>query len=498
MKYDYVVIGAGVSGLTTAIILAKNGYRVALVEKSKRTAPLMKGFKRDGIFFDTGFHYLGGLGDGEIMDILFRYLGIAGRLTKEPFDQEGFDVFRLGKSGSEFRFPYGYERIQDRFHEVFPRKEDKWAVDHYFSAIKENCQKSPYLNLDADLSLLQSFRGVHGPSLKEVLDSLTDNDLLKYVLSLHCFLHGVPPTEVSFAQHACIVGPYYSCVHGLEGGGLSLTEAFNSELGRLDVEVHCGRRVSEILFSHQGAVAGVRLANGGVLECTGCVSTVHPQSLLDLVPASFFRASYVARLKSLEETFSAYIVYGDCRAPLEGRGRSNLVLSPGIGFPLFRENGPLQERLFFVSLPTERGERSPGRGVMVLCQASTAEAKRWCDAPRGVRPPDYLRFKEAVTEKIKKHFEAMCPEWAGRIVYMECATPLTLKEQANSPYGSLYGVKHRIEQYNPLPLTRLGNLFLAGQSIVAPGVLGAMISGFVACGSIIGHELLRKDLKRCL
>jgi len=49
-----------------------------------------------------------------------------------------------------------------------------------------------------------------------------------------------------------------------------------------------------------------------------------------------------------------------------------------------------------------------------------------------------------------------------------------------------------------LPLTRLGNLFLAGQSIVAPGVLGAMISGFVACGSIIGHELLRKDLKRCL
>ena len=228
MRYDYVVIGAGVSGLTASIILAKNGFRVALVEKSKRTAPLLRGFKRRGIFFYTGFHYAGGLGDGEILDTLFRYLGIASRVTKEPFKQEGFDVFRFGNSDSEFRFPYGYERIQERFHEVFPREEDKRAADRYFSAIQDSCHEFPYLNLDADFSLLQSFRGMHGPSLTEVLYSLTDNSLLKYVLSLHCFLHGVPPAEVSFAQHACIVGPYYSSVYGLEGGGLRLTEAFNS------------------------------------------------------------------------------------------------------------------------------------------------------------------------------------------------------------------------------------------------------------------------------
>jgi all-trans-retinol 13,14-reductase len=47
-------------------------------------------------------------------------------------------------------------------------------------------------------------------------------------------------------------------------------------------------------------------------------------------------------------------------------------------------------------------------------------------------------------------------------------------------------------------VTRLGNLYLAGQSIVAPGVLGAMISGFVACGSFLGHDRLRSELKKCL
>jgi all-trans-retinol 13,14-reductase len=37
MKYDYVIIGAGVSGMTAALILAKNGFDVALVEKSNNT-----------------------------------------------------------------------------------------------------------------------------------------------------------------------------------------------------------------------------------------------------------------------------------------------------------------------------------------------------------------------------------------------------------------------------------------------------------------------------
>jgi len=498
MKYDYVVIGAGVSGMTAAIILAKNGHRVALVEKSTRTAPLLRGFVRQGVFFDTGFHYLGALGDGEIMSTLFRYLGIADKVTKEPFDPEGFDVFRFQGSKPEFRFPYGYERIRKRFHEVFPQAKDKKAVDDYFNAVKENYDKFPYLNLDADLSLTQALRGVHGPSLQETLDALTDNRFLKYILTLHCFLHGVSPEEVSFTQHACIVGPYYLSAYGLEGGGRSLSKAFDSQIEQLDVRVYCGQEVSEILLSPQRAVRGVRLANEEVLECTGCVSTLHPHSLLALVPASLFRRSFVSRLKTLEETTSAYIVYGDWQSPRKYLERSNLILSPGPGYPLIRENGPVEERIFFISFPQKEGRNASDHGAMVLCQAHPKETEHWNGSRPGKRPADYLRFKEQITARIEQHVELTCPELTGQINYLGCCTPLTLKEKTNSPYGSLYGAKHRIEQYNPLPVTRLGNLYLAGQSIVAPGVLGAMISGFVACGSFVGHDRLRAELKKCL
>ena len=50
MNYDYVVIGGGVSGMTTALILAKHGCRVALVERSKKIAPTIRGL-REAAFF---------------------------------------------------------------------------------------------------------------------------------------------------------------------------------------------------------------------------------------------------------------------------------------------------------------------------------------------------------------------------------------------------------------------------------------------------------------
>jgi all-trans-retinol 13,14-reductase len=158
----------------------------------------------------------------------------------------------------------------------------------------------------------------------------------------------------------------------------------------------------------------------------------------------------------------------------------------------------LEERIHFISIPHEGERKSSDQGAMVLCQANPKEMERWNGSSPGKRPTDYLRFKEEITARIGRHLEPACPEFEGRIRYLECCTPLTLKEKTNSPFGSLYGAKHRLEQYNPLPVTRLGNLYLAGQSIVAPGVLGAMISGFVACGSFIGHDRLRAELKRCL
>jgi all-trans-retinol 13,14-reductase len=40
-------------------------------------------------------------------------------------------------------------------------------------------------------------------------------------------------------------------------------------------------------------------------------------------------------------------------------------------------------------------------------------------------------------------------------------------------------------------------VYLAGQAVTAPGVLGAALSGFVTCGTILGHDRIMKELMEC-
>ena len=99
-------------------------------------------------------------------------------------------------------------------------------------------------------------------------------------------------------------------------------------------------------------------------------------------------------------------------------------------------------------------------------------------------------------EKLCQYIAAVNPELSENIRFTECSTALTLRDYSHSPFGSLYGVKHKVGQYNPLPLTKAKGLFLAGQAIAAPGILGAVVSAFLVCGIIIGHYRVLKELKK--
>jgi len=64
-KYDTIIIGSGLGGLMTALILAKEGRKVAIVEKNKQFGGNLQSFFRDGVLFDTGVHYVGSLEKGQ-------------------------------------------------------------------------------------------------------------------------------------------------------------------------------------------------------------------------------------------------------------------------------------------------------------------------------------------------------------------------------------------------------------------------------------------------
>jgi len=494
MKYDFIVIGAGISGITSAITLARNGYQVALLEKADRTAPLIRGFSRRGVHFDTGFHYTGGLGEGEPLDIFFRYLGLSSLITSFPFAEEGFDVLNCERPDFEFRVPTGYTRLREKLCETFPA--DCAAIGSYLDQVRSTCAAMPYLNLDMEIDPNALLGRILGPTLKETLDALTGNVLLKSLLSMHSLLYGVSCDEVSFAQHAAIVGNYYQSARGIRGGGLSLARACDARLAELGVDVLCSQEVTGITVGPGGAVSGVQLANGNALDCKAVIATVHPRTLLKLAPEGTFRPAYRKRLGDLEETVSAFLCFVVSKNPLPSLAGVNRFLLPDTECVCQLGGRPIGEAPLYLSGAYREGEIEP-HGFIGICPALFSETAPWAASHFGKRPQEYRRFKEQALGRMQNQIERVYPDLAGNMEFIEGSTPLTIRDYCSTPSGGLYGVKHMVGQFNPHPATRIPGLFLAGQAVVAPGVMGAVISGLLACGTILGHELIRKELKAC-
>jgi phytoene dehydrogenase-like protein len=74
---DIVIIGAGLSGLTTAIILARAGRSVTVFEQSSKVGGRARTENIDGFYFNHGPHvlYLGGAGAKILRELGIKYRG---------------------------------------------------------------------------------------------------------------------------------------------------------------------------------------------------------------------------------------------------------------------------------------------------------------------------------------------------------------------------------------------------------------------------------------
>ena len=58
-KFDVIIIGSGMSGLTTAVLLAQHDLKVLVLEKHFKVGGFTHTFKRKNYEWDVGIHYIG-------------------------------------------------------------------------------------------------------------------------------------------------------------------------------------------------------------------------------------------------------------------------------------------------------------------------------------------------------------------------------------------------------------------------------------------------------
>ena len=77
MSEKVVIIGGGLGGLTTGLILQRNGYDVTVLDMGVQIGGCLQCFTRKGAKFETGMHFIGSAAPGQTMDRLFRYFGLS-------------------------------------------------------------------------------------------------------------------------------------------------------------------------------------------------------------------------------------------------------------------------------------------------------------------------------------------------------------------------------------------------------------------------------------
>lgn len=460
-KHDTIVIGGGVAGLACALLRARHDERVVVVEQSPHVSPALSGFARQGTYLDSGFHYVGSMGPEGLTRHLLQELGLTGALNGAVRMPDTVDHVRFLKPAFDFCFPQGWEALERDLGHAFPTEGD--SVKSFLAEVRSLWEQSRTLFLrDHDRSLGTLFLSA-GRSLQEVLDGCTGNPVLQGLLSSHGILYGAVPRETSLLFHSQIVGSYYESACLIQGGGRAWVEVFTKALGEANVELLCGRKVARICLDDRGAFTAVELETGERMPADRCISTIHPKLMLEMVPNTFSPA-YRRRIRELEETPSAVVLYGRCPA---ASFVGNLIVA---GEPSEMPDWmllPVEKRPLFISSPLGKG------GVSVICPA------RLADVPDSARAVDYQDWKRGLADRLMKRLSSCAHDLVGDFELLEVATPLTFRDRLGSPDGGLYGVKHRLVDMPLLPRTAAKGLYLSGQAVAAPGVLGVLCASFL-------------------
>ncbi|MEE9913383.1 MAG: NAD(P)/FAD-dependent oxidoreductase [Deltaproteobacteria bacterium] len=483
---NIVIIGSGVGGLSTGILLALLNFRVTVVEKNHEPGGLMRSYTRRGIDCPVGVHYVGALDQSEPLGKMFHILGIP---VEDLFYRMGNPAVTDRYIFDDFVFdlPTGLAAYEKNLREACPA--DNAALDALMRSLREIAGRmlatSFFLNQGDPFQNVDYFR-----PMGDVLDELAASPRLRAILAVPCQLIGVQLNDCPVIFHHMVAAGYLFSSWRLKDGGSRMADVFAARFAGLGGRLVLNSAVRTINL-RQGKVAGVSLATGGDLPADAVVAAIHPKALLGLLPENALRASLRERILTLTETDGVIAV----QAALDAE--SHAALDHNIYRLHCNEQGFIEDGIFYQI----RKSNQPGTHLLsIITRSLYGEWSRWENTVSGRRGADYEEKKQYMARDLLNKAEALFGPLKNLRV-LDVFTPLTLRDYMNCPEGSCYGVLRcarqllKIASLNNLPI---GGLCLAGQNAMAPGVLGSILGSFSAVRQLAGDERFAREFSGLL
>ena len=490
-----VIIGSGLGGLSCGLILGRNGYDVTVLEQGAQVGGCLQCFRRQGVKFETGMHFIGSADEGQVLNRLLRYLGVFDDIRLSRLDTTGYNVVAL--QGQQFRFANGRDAFIETLAADFPRERD--GLNRYFDLVERVAAASSmhtFRQADRDASPLNTEYQLC--STNEVIDRCISDPLLRNVLVGDLSLYAAEYDKTPFSTHAFIADFYNRSAFRIVGGSDGIAASLVRRIHEGGGEVRCRQQVRRIVCDASG-VTGVE-TDGQFYPAEIVIAAIHPARVLELCDSPLLRPAYRHRVEALPQTPGIFAVYLRFKPETMPYLNSN--------YYGYRQSSPWDCEhytdadwprgylyMHFCSEPRQRW----ATGGVVMSYMRFDEVVRWKGTSVGRRGADYEQMKR---ERAERLIDALCcdfPHLRESIAGYETSTPLTYLDYTGTERGASYGIARDIH-LGPAGRvhhrTKVPRLLLAGQNINSHGILGVLVGSIVACSELLTSEHIFNDIMK--
>jgi len=511
-KYDVIVIGAGIGGLTCGNFLAKNGLKVLILEKNPVPGGAVTTFYRGGHPIDIS-HSLCGMGEGGFIRRIFDYLEI----YKE------FDCSRLEKSfiyiPDRKRRPIfcyaNIEKYKEELQKYFP--DEKNSIDLLFKKMEHiwnkealRCHYNPSLLrfLATYPFLFSNLFRYRSYTFEQFLSKFIKTPLLKEVVSMSWPYLGLDRFSVSALYMICIIIAYHK--EGsffIKGGFGKISKVLASNFQNLGGSILYNKKVQEILLTDRNKAYGVKDADNHIYYGDRIVSnTDSKKTFLDLTKRYKLPKKFIKKISKLEESSSALQI----SLIIQGDIDKDFLSSGSIMYP---STAIIERRMRKI---LKFGKKTNAKSIITISINNLQEFiftdskdayainmvylpasySLWKNFLERYGREEYERAKGGIAElaanEIRRYFSIR------KILSSHVFTPLSFEKWLNSTNGAIYDLAALPQQslFDRLKnKTYIDNLYLVGaKTFPGAGIAGALCSGLFLSDTLLGGRLTKGKL----
>ncbi|HEX9880951.1 MAG TPA: FAD-dependent oxidoreductase [Hyphomicrobium sp.] len=511
-RYDVIVIGAGLGGLTAAALLAQAGRKTLLIERNYGVGGAASTYKSGDLVVEASLHETSNPQDP--IDPKHHVLAGLGVLDKVNWVPTGavYQV-RGGPIGDvPFELPEGFTQARWSLVDRFPQARDGiGSVLHdmeqtvgALGVLSKGRQAfdRPLEGLSALLKLGPVVRGWRRSLGERFQRAFGDDEAAKCALGANILYWHDDPDTLWWNLFAIAQGGYIgSGGRYIQGGSQRLSNALAKALRSAGGELILRRTVTEILLDGEGRPVGVAhegKGGEGRVEAHAPIvvsnaAPAHVNHMLPYATRQRFFAPYASRPLSIS-LFSAtfglsvrpaqlgFTAYSTVLLPEWMRSLSDYRRCAGI---LANSPGEFMPPVAVVDYSAiDGGLGGPPYPVSVV---GVDRLANWSDLSKGAYDEKRQLWSAAITAAIDRVF----PGFAAKVVTSVFSTASTMRTYLNAPEGAVYGFAPRppagsfLKGPETSPRTPIEGLFLASSYAGSGGYTGAILAGAAAARQVL-------------